>query len=330
MNGEAPETDADKALANGDYTFTVTGPGNVNKAVVITVTGGAAESATIDGEEAEVGSDGYVVIGGLTPGVYTITESVPENGTKISKINVTAGDTAAAEATATFTNNYETKNLGVTKAWDPAAPENAKVTLTLYKGESEAAATTVVDTIELDGTADASAAAVSGVNGAAKQEDTAWHAQFTGLPKYEYVAGTDGAAGTVREIFYVVKETSGVSGFNAAYTKADGTTTEYADDGGTVTNTQEKGTLKLTKEVTVNGAATTETSADGDYTFTITGPGSVSKTVGDKCGRRLHLHYHRPRKRKQDRSDHSDKRRGGVSDHRRGTGYAYRRLCRDR
>ena len=291
VNGEAPETDADKALANGDYTFTVTGPGNVNKAVVITVTGGAAESATIDGEEAEVGSDGYVVIGGLTPGVYTITESVPENGTKISKINGTAteeysttvtvaeGDTVSAEATASFTNDYKTVDLGVTKAWDPAAPKGAKVTLTLYKGETEGAATTVVDTIELDGTADTSAANVSGVNGATKQEDTAWHAQFTGLPKYEYVAGTDGAAGTVREIFYLVKETSGVSGFNAVYTKADGTTAEYADDGGTVTNTQEKGALKLTKEVTVNGAATTETSADGDYTFTITGPGSVSKTV---------------------------------------------------
>ena len=278
--------------ADGGYTFTITGPENVSKTVVITVTNGEAASATIGGTEAQLDADGYVVIGDLVPGEYTITETVPTNGTKISKINgtetteystkvtVVAGDTTAAQAFATFTNNYdETKDLGVTKAWDPAAPRGAKVTLTLYKGETEAAATTVVDTIELDGAADASAADVSGVDGATKQEDTAWHAQFTGLPKYAYVEGTDGEAGTVREIFYVVKETSGVSGFNAVYTKADGTTAEYADDGGTVTNTQQKGALKLTKEVTVNGAATTGKSADGGYTFTITGPENVSKTV---------------------------------------------------
>ena len=42
--------------------------------------------------------------------------------------------------------------------------------------------------------------------------------------------------------------------------------------------TQESGSLKIKKNVTVNGKATTGTSADGTYTFTITGPDGYSST----------------------------------------------------
>ena len=40
----------------------------------------------------------------------------------------------------------------------------------------------------------------------------------------------------------------------------------------TIVNTPDEGSLKLSKVVTVNKAATTTTVADGDYTFTVTGP----------------------------------------------------------
>ena len=298
-------------LANGDYTFTVVGPASaagadqVTKTVVITIENGVMKSATIDDAAATIGSDGYIEVTGLAAGDYTITETAPTNGTsltaatggksvsddKVVTVTVVAGQTADAvvdAGKASFTNNYETVNLGVTKAWSPVSAAQDSVTLTLYKGYSEADAATEVDTIVLDGTIDTSTANVSGVTGATKQEDSAWHAQFSGLPKYEYVAGTDGAAGTLKQVYYVVKEANAnvPSGFAVSYTTSSGETATYAVDGGTVTNTQQEGALKLTKLVTVNGAAPT-TDADkalvnGVYTFTVTGPGeatTVNKTV---------------------------------------------------
>ena len=43
--------------------------------------------------------------------------------------------------------------------------------------------------------------------------------------------------------------------------------------------TEEKGALKLTKLVTVNGKSTSGTAADGEYTFTITGPGDATTVI---------------------------------------------------
>ena len=118
-------------VADGTYTFTVTDsgtPATVTKTVAITVTNGVAASATVDGQAVEL-DNGFVVISDLTPGVYTITETKPANGTSISKINgtettsysttvtVVAGETIGAEATATFTNNLPTTEVEVNKTW---------------------------------------------------------------------------------------------------------------------------------------------------------------------------------------------------------------------
>ena len=114
--------------ADGDYTFTVTGTG-VSKTVVITVTDGVAASATLDGAAVDLDANGFVVISNLNPGEYTITETVPDNGTSISKINgeettsystkvtVEAGDTIAEHASAAFTNNISISSteLGIVK-----------------------------------------------------------------------------------------------------------------------------------------------------------------------------------------------------------------------
>jgi LPXTG-motif cell wall-anchored protein len=118
--------------ANGEYTFTITGPGTattVNKTVVIKVENGVATQYKIDNAASftNLPADKFVVISDLAPGVYTITETKPTNGTSISKINnqtstsysttvkVVAGDTAAAQASATFTNNIDLGSLEITK-----------------------------------------------------------------------------------------------------------------------------------------------------------------------------------------------------------------------
>ena len=63
-------------------------------------------------------------------------------------------------------------------------------------------------------------------------------------------------------------------------TKHNGTLTQK-DEVIVFTNakTEEKGALKLTKLVTVNGVSTSGTAADGEYTFTITGPGDATTVI---------------------------------------------------
>ena len=81
MNGVAV-TDT---RADGDYTFTITGGEGATpttKTVVITVTNGVAASATIDGQPATLGTDGYVTVADLPVGAYTVTET-PVNGMNI-------------------------------------------------------------------------------------------------------------------------------------------------------------------------------------------------------------------------------------------------------
>ena len=79
--------------------------------------------------------------------------------------------------------------------------------------------------------------------------------------------------------YYVVEQP--ISDFSVTYENNDGI------ESGTITvvntKTEEKGSLKIKKNVTVDGQPTTGTKADGRYTFTIAGPAGaeepVSKTV---------------------------------------------------
>ena len=134
--------DADKALANGEFTFTITGPGNetnVNKTVVIKVENGVATQYSLDsGEFNDLPADKYVVIPDLDEGDYTITETATgnmvlkdivrgdgDNGA-VSKadskvvVHVTGGDESPVDtsaAAAAFTNNRELTNFEFTKEW---------------------------------------------------------------------------------------------------------------------------------------------------------------------------------------------------------------------
>ena len=138
--------------ADGDYTFTITGPGTsgtVSKTVVITVTNGVAASATVDGQAVDL-VDGFVVISDLEPGDYTITETNSTNtnvtlasitggksGTanvqnKQVTVTVTADETIAAEATATFTNNIDLGSLEITKNIQRNGTADTTATGTFY------------------------------------------------------------------------------------------------------------------------------------------------------------------------------------------------------
>ena len=126
INGTAAKDFSEKTLADGDYTFTISGEGISNQVAVITILNGQAASAKLNDQAVEL-VDGFVVIPNLNPGTYTITETEPTNGSAISKINgtstneysttvtVAAGDTAAANASVTFTNNLNVVDLKIFK-----------------------------------------------------------------------------------------------------------------------------------------------------------------------------------------------------------------------
>ena len=284
VNGAEPGTDADKALVDGNYTFTIKGPGSdgtVSKTVVITVTNGKAESAKV-GETETALTDGYAVIGGLTPGEYTITEAVPKNGTKISKINgedatgysttvtVVAGDTAAAKASAAFTNDIGygslkiTKNVTVNGETTTGTEADGTYEFSIVDSEETAAK-------KIDGT-EVGKIRITITNGAAVTTEV------TRLAPGDYtITETEPTNGT-----------SPVDGNSRTVTVVAGNSGDYVVDAGigTFTNNKGLGALKLTKEVTVNGAEpgtdADKALVDGNYTFTIKGPGSdgtVSKTV---------------------------------------------------
>ncbi len=129
-------------------------------------------------------------------------------------------------------------------------------------------------------------------------KDNNWEHKFEDLPVFVTVGGED------IKVEYQIKE----RGINSTSNNADTTTsTAMHDDsnntsnnqeftwhyGGTlnartVTNYPKTGSLRLTKEVTVNDAGTTGTLADGTYNFTVTGKDelsdvqkSVSITIAD-------------------------------------------------
>ena len=192
----------------------------------------------------------------------------------------------------TITNREKpTVEVEVEKKWvdsngekmDP--PEGAKITLSVYSGKTEeeatAASNIAVKTVELDGTTDE--------NGEAKK----WVATFKDLPKFT----DDGTT----ELVYIVKETSGQSGYEVLYSedgkatyskKGEGENAEYSDitnklstvdlhilkvkDDGTTPLTGASFTLKQYKDDTYREvektwdkqAVSTDEGKEGTLTFT--------------------------------------------------------------
>ncbi|MBQ1422603.1 MAG: Cna B-type domain-containing protein, partial [Firmicutes bacterium] len=163
----------------------------------------------VEGKEVEI--EYTVVESGTWPG-YTVSYEGGENVTYAVDNGV-------------ITNTQEPTELSVTKAWKNAdgtttPPEDAEVTFTLY---ADGAATYY--TVTLDGEADTTMPNVTG-----GYESDSWKATFVKLPKYKI---ENGAA---VEIEYTIQETGTWPGYAVSY--GDGTTAEYAVDGGTITNEQ--------------------------------------------------------------------------------------------
>jgi len=132
------------------------------------------------------------------------------------------------------------KRIGITaeKEWlnidgTTTPPENAKVTLTLFQQLGEGEATATEYHVVLDGEADDAPAEYNYVGG---YESEPWKVSFVGLPSY----GKVNDEGEWIKITYTVAETEGHTGYTA-------TPADPVEDGGMITNTQDSGSLRITK-----------------------------------------------------------------------------------
>ena len=145
VNNNQPAGDTLK-VADGEYTFTITGPDDYSAVVVVTVSDGVAASAVLNpttDKKNLTPKNGWFVISGLTEGTYTISETTPENGTWVEgenpkTVTVVAGvdDPLPDTASATFTNAIEVTDIEVDKKWVNADgtdtwPTGVKVTVQL-------------------------------------------------------------------------------------------------------------------------------------------------------------------------------------------------------
>ena len=145
VNNDQPADDKLK-VADGEYTFTITGPDDYSAVVVVTVSDGVAVSAVLNpttDKKNLTPKNGWFVISGLTEGTYSISETTPENGTWVEgenpkTVTVVAGvdDPLPDTASATFTNAIEVTDIEVDKKWVNADgtntwPTGVKVTVQL-------------------------------------------------------------------------------------------------------------------------------------------------------------------------------------------------------
>lgn len=169
VNGEAP-TNANATKTDGTYVFEIAGLSedentrDIARTVSIEFIDGVIQSGKIDNSPVAVQrtgnvGEGYVIVPGLVPGLYSITEQTPTNGTVLTgvlvgteepkttnpaNVEVKAGDTAAAQtcAQATFTNTFYQVDVKIIKIDQTSRPngEDGYVTLpgaqfTLIRGE---------------------------------------------------------------------------------------------------------------------------------------------------------------------------------------------------
>jgi LPXTG-motif cell wall-anchored protein len=226
--------------------------------VTITITNGVAASYTIDGGEAVMLSadERSVRIPDLPAGEYTVTEEPPENGTTISKIDgrvtgsytttvtVTEGDTTAANAAVTFTNDLS--KLTFSKEWQGGDssqplttwPEGGEMTVTIHRksangtpDESFALTYTVTKGQMADGTE----IGTDGPKLIVKDAST-FTFEVSGLP---YAGAIDGTVG--KYVYYVTEDT--VPGYQPpTYQSENGATlADGAPSGGKIVNKPESG-----------------------------------------------------------------------------------------
>lgn len=212
------------APAGATVAFTLYADGvPTNYTVILDGTADTAPAA-IGGYESEAWTATFVnqpkyQAGTTTEIIYTVAETTGYTGYTAS----TADPVANGE---TITNTQDESEISVAKAWQNAdgsttAPENATVVFTLY-----ADGTGTKYTVTLDGTADTAPTTTGGY------ESEAWTATFVNLPKTDSTTGED--------IVYTVAETAGCTGYEPD-------SADPVAGGGTITNKQNMGSLKISK-----------------------------------------------------------------------------------
>ena len=201
VNGHSP-TDTQKALTDGTYTFKVTDANDTEitgSPFSITYSGGVVTSPSV----------GYVLVGDLVPGVYTIEETGFGNLTfksvtggnndadnKRIKVTVAKGDTTASTASAQviYTNNKEVVDVEAGKIWTnngtdvTAELKNASVIFTL-QSRSKTGENTWSDWKNASGvTAEANGndpIVELKTTDEASSDLSAWKVTWVNLPKYD-------------------------------------------------------------------------------------------------------------------------------------------------
>ena len=274
-------TDTAGTLADGEYFFRLFEADGVTQATdrngdlvedfSIIITNGASNTIEIDN---------------LIPGVYTVMEI---NGTNPAvtldytqhSVTVTGnqtGDAIVEAGIVTITNNLQTTSVNADKRWIDGSdaeldtwPEGAVATFGVFAGTSTEPLATVV----LNGTADPEPADSDmpvGYEANKTGESGGGKAIFKNLP----IKDKNGMT-----ISYTIKEIGEPQGF-------ENQTPNGVANGGTIINKQkdQKGSLKITKAVTVNGQpwsdSANESPAGGTYTFTIKQGGAAIS--GGKVG----------------------------------------------
>lgn len=245
-NGTEPTSSAAKSALAGDYEFKAYTDAACTKPAKDAAGYNIVVTLTVGEDGAPVTS---AEIKNLPVGDYWVKETAPNNATRVNgdnpvKVTVEAGKTGEEAVIATITNNYETTKVPVTKAW-----KNADGSTTWPADIESVTVKLLADGADTHKTVKLSADSPLG--------------EFANLPKYK----ADGAT----EIVYTVEE-KGVAGFTSK-------TTGNAAKGFTITNTQDVGSLRVTK--TVKGVAAN----DKEFTVSITdAAGKYLKADGSLSG----------------------------------------------
>nr|AHF25124.1 hypothetical protein [uncultured bacterium Contig54] len=254
--------ETDTKLVDDTYTFTVTSEKapTIQHTVTITIEDGTAKSATIDGEEAEINSDGFVEIKDLPVGWYGIEEDTEHLKYGVSLTNQTANrlevtkDNTNNIPGTVFTNGKEVGSLKVTKSFEG----------------SELGANDLTDKQK-----QAIEFTVNGPNNYSKtftyaEIEAAGYWQDDNLPVGEYTVkekiNTELEGGQV--IDYTLDTSYSIGGGKTSVTAS--TSSNPAEMVVTNKYTQDVGALKIKKVVKLNGAETDTKLVDDTYTFTVT------------------------------------------------------------
>ena len=193
---------------------------------------------------------------------WTVTvEKLPKyaNGREINYVWTEVQTNTDRYRSTTPVRNAETRTTTITNTYIPRISINVSKSWSDSNNEDGSRPGAVTVRLLADGTPQGAEVMLSA------SSNPAWSYTWTDLPSTD-LSGTD--------IVYTVEETDVPAGYTSRLSGSEAS-------GFVITNshTPERGSLRITKRVTLNGAATTGTAVDGTYEFTITGPHDYAGTA---------------------------------------------------